>query len=476
VTFTAAEAARAAGGRIQRGPGEARARGLSIDSRTLRPGQAFAAVVGARADAHAFAGDAARAGAPFVVAQREVEVPEGTAVVLVDDTTQALADLGSHLRSRGSLAVVGVTGSVGKTTTKTLAAAALEATASPGNLNTVYGLALALGNLPDDAGTAVMEMAISRPGEMAVLARMTRPDVMVLTNVAPVHTQFFASMEDLAREKASSLEGLAEGGGAAWNADDPLLDAAVRAALPAGARSLRFGASGEAAVRLLAWQGRGLEGGRLAVGLPDGGEIAVDLRLPGRHNALNALAALSAGLLLGMDPVEMAARMAMVEPLEGRGRTLRMAGLTIIDESYNANPRAVEAALATLAGGEATRRIAVLGDMLELGEASARHHEEAGRAAAGAGVDLLVGVGREMARAVEAAREAGLDEAVHFETAEAAARWLAAAWAPGDLVLVKGSRAIGTEKVIQALRESAEAGGKGPCRGNGCRCSEGTGG
>jgi UDP-N-acetylmuramoyl-tripeptide--D-alanyl-D-alanine ligase len=476
VIFTAAEVARAAGGSIGQGPSEVRARGLSIDTRTLRPGQAFAAVVGARADAHDFVAEAAGAGAPFVIAQREVAVPEGTAVVLVEDTTQALAGLASYLRARESLAVVGVTGSTGKTTTKTLAAAALEAASSPGNLNTVYGLALALGNLPEGTGTAVMEMAISQPGEMAVLARMIRPDVMVLTNVAPVHTEFFGSMEELAREKASCLEGLAEGGAAAWNTDDPLLGPAVRQALPEGARTLPFGASEAAAVRLLAWQGKGLEGGRLAVGLPDGGEIPVDLRLPGRHNAFNAMAALAAGLLLGADPVAMAGRMALVEPVEGRGRILRMAGLTVIDESYNANPRAVEAALANLAAAEATRRIAVLGDMLELGDSAPSHHEEAGRAAARAGVDLLVGIGRQMARAVEAACEAGLDEAVHFETSEAAAGWLAAAWSPGDLVLVKGSRSIGTEKVIQALRASAESGGKGPCCGDGCRCAEGKGG
>lgn len=439
----------------------------------MRPGQAFAAIKGSRADGHAFAAAAARAGAAFLILQREVEVPEGTPVVLVPDTTIALRDLAAWLRSRDDLEVVGVTGSAGKTTTKALTAAALNAWASPGNYNTVYGLALALAEMPEGTRTAVLEMGISAPGEMADLTAIARPDAVVLLNVAPAHTEFFSGLAALAAEKASVLAGLRPGGGAVWNADDPLLEAAVLRALPDGAKTLRFGAGEGAEVRLESWEPRGLQGGKLVARLPEGERIAVHLGVPGRHNALNALAALAVGLLLGRDVGAMAEALAAATPLEGRGRVLSLGPVTVLDESYNANPRSVEAALRTLReGAEGRRTVAVLGDMLELGRESGRHHRDVGLVAAREGISVLIGVGEAMEAGVAAAREAGLAAAVHVPDAARAGRWLAEHWQPGDLVLVKGSRRIGTEAVIDALSRAVE--GRSP-QPSGCGNTAGAG-
>lgn len=455
MTFTAAETARATGGRILAGE-DAPARGLSIDTRTLRRGQAFFALVGERVDSHELIADAHGAGAAFLVIHRDVESPEGATLVRVENTEAALADLGAWLRGREELCVVGVTGSVGKTSTKALLAAALEAESSPGSYNTVYGLPLTLANLPEGAERVVLEMGVSEPGEMARLRRIAEPDVMVLLNVAPAHTEALGSVEGVAREKAASAASLRPGaGGVVWNADDSLLESAVREVLPEDVTALRFGESEGADLRLVSWQPIDLGGGRVTARLPDGGAITFELSLPGRHNALNALAALAAGLLLGEDAEAMARRLEGVQPPPGRGRVMDLGGLRVVDDSYNANPRSLEAALALLAGAPAGRKIAVLGDMKELGAASPAHHEAAGEMAARAGVDLLLLVGEEMALAEGPAREGGIADVHRFADAAAAGSWLAGHLREGDLVLVKGSRAMALESVVEALREAA---------------------
>jgi UDP-N-acetylmuramoyl-tripeptide--D-alanyl-D-alanine ligase len=245
-----------------------------------------------------------------------------------------------------------------------------------------------------------------------------------------------------------------------WSADDEALDEAARQAVPDGATTLRFGESPRAEVRLLRREDLGLAGSRLQVGLPGGGEVEIRLPLPGLHNARNALAAMAVATLVGVPAAEAAERISGCGALAGRGRVVRLGEATVLDESYNSNPRALEEVLALVASLEGYRRkAAALGDMLELGDLEADAHEEAGRQAARAGVELLAGVGPRMAAAVEAARAEGVGTAVHFPDSAEAGRWLAGEIGPGDLLVVKGSRGMRMEAVLEAL--GAPGGGIG---------------
>jgi len=423
--------------------------GVSIDSRTLGPGALFVAIAGPRFDGHDFLEEAARHGAVAALVHREVRAPEGLELVRVPDTTKALADLARQVRQAAGVPVVGITGSTGKTTTKEMAAAILE-TRGPvlrteGNLNNRYGLPLTLLRLEAQHTAAVLEMGMSAAGELRVLADVARPDVAVITNVAPVHLEFFESVDAIARAKAEILEGLAPGGAAVLNGDDPRLR---RLGEARRGRCVWFGRDRAFDVSAEGWKGTAFG---MRFDLRVGGR-SVDVALPmgGLHVLSNFLAAAAAAHALGIEATAMAEAAPHMKAARHRGEVLRLeGGVTLLDDCYNSNPVAVEAAVATLGMAAGRRRVAVLGDMLELGPAAAEIHRATGEGVAEK-LDALVGVGPLSVGFLEGAAKGGATLA-HFPDAAAAAAAISGLVRAGDAVLVKGSRGVRLEAVVEAL-------------------------
>ncbi len=446
--------------------------GYSIDSRTAREGDLFFAIRGERFDGHEFVGAALARGAVASVVERPVADVADERLLRVDDSLEALQRLAHRVIVEWGGPVVGVTGSAGKTTTKDLTARVLSAAGpthkSVGNLNNAYGLPKSVlemvsgGRSASDYEYCVLEMGMSTPGEIRRLAELAPPRAAVVTIVAPVHTEFFEDgVEGVARAKAELVEGLLSGGVAVLNADDERV--ARMASLRRDVDVVRYGFGPDAEVTARDLESEGIGGSRFRLVTPEG-EADVRLPLVGRHNVSNALAAAGAGRGLGLGVDEIATALSHAEPSNMRGQVVRLAnGATVLDDSYNSSPRAFEAMVAALAGiDEARRRIVVAGEMLELGRESERMHREAGGAAARAGVDLLVGVRGDARALVEAARDAGMgDSATYVESPEAAADLLVAELREGDVVLVKGSRGVATDRVVTRLVEAFGAGGAG---------------
>jgi UDP-N-acetylmuramoyl-tripeptide--D-alanyl-D-alanine ligase len=454
------EAARAVGGRVLGGvsSGDAMIDGAAIDSRAVRGGELFFAFGGTRTDGHRFVPDAFSRGAAAAMVQEDLSVPATGALIRVDDTFQALHDLARHVRSRVPQKLVGITGSAGKTTTKELLGAMLAArfrtSWTPGNLNNLYGFPLSLLNLPDNTEWMVAEMGMSEPGELAKLSLLGRPDAAVFTVVRPVHLEFFDSVQAIAEAKSELLAGLAPGGLVVANADDPEVSRIARR--HQGARVVWYGVRSEdvdvRATEVAPEPDAGIGGiGSRFVLIAGGERQEVRLPLHGLYNVENCLAAAACAWALGLSLAEVAGAVREVQPASMRGvvhRTER--GFTLIDDSYNSNPDAVGRALEGAAVLPASRRVAVLGDMLELGPEGPRFHRESGERAARLGFSLVAGVGELSRHLVEGARAAGA-EAVWLPDAAAAADWAAGAVGAGDLVIVKGSRGVRLEKVVRRL-------------------------
>lgn len=445
------ELAAAAGGRLAGSRADRAVSGVSIDTRTLRVGELFVAVAGPRFDGHDFLAAAAARGALAAMVSREVAAPPGLELIRVDDTTRALADLARHFRLASGVPLVAVTGSTGKTTTKDMTAALLETRGpvlrSEGNLNNRYGVPLTLLRLRPEHKAAVLEMGMSAKGELAVLTRIGRPDVAVITNVAPVHLEFFDSLDAIARAKAEILEGLRTFGAAVLNHDDPLTR---RIGEQFAGDVVWFGRDRACDVSALNLRGS-IHGMRFDLRL-QGKSYDVALPLPGHHSVMNFLAAAAAAQRLGLKGHELAERAQALEPAPRRGQTLRLnGGITLLDDSYNSNPVAVAAAVSALAFAPG-RKLAFLGDMLELGEAAPRLHEETGERIAPS-LDALVGVGPLASALLKGAGKAGLQgHALHwYQDAGAAAAVAHRIVRPGDAVLVKGSRGVRMEQVVDAL-------------------------
>ncbi|HEX9185596.1 MAG TPA: UDP-N-acetylmuramoyl-tripeptide--D-alanyl-D-alanine ligase [Vicinamibacteria bacterium] len=460
------------------GPPEAGFASVSIDSRTLEPGALFVAVKGQRLDGHDFLAEARARGARAALVHREVPAPAGLTLVRVKDTTRGLSDLARHVRRAADLPVVGVTGSVGKTTTKDMTAHLLavrggEVLKTEGNLNNQYGLPLTLLRLRPEHTAAVLEMGMSAPGEIRALAALAEPDVATITRVAPVHLEFFPSVDAIADAKAEILEGLRPGGAAVLNGDDPRLRAVAerfRGRVVWFGRDRRFDVSAEDE-RTDALPNRGPSQGpsrertrstRASLGSGLGTRftlrvagLAVDVALPltGPHFVSNFLAAAAAAHALGVTPMAMAEAASSLLPARHRGEVVRLGeGVTLLDDCYNSSPEALESAVVALCLVPGRRRVAILGDMLELGPSGEALHRAAGRSLAGR-VDAVLGVGALAAAIVEGAREAGMAEgAVHHVPAAAdAVAALPAFVEPGDAVLVKASRGMRLETVVDAL-------------------------
>jgi UDP-N-acetylmuramoyl-tripeptide--D-alanyl-D-alanine ligase len=444
--------AEAVGGRLD-GPA-ATVTGAASDSRSVRSGDLFVAVLGERVDGHDHVDEAIGAGAAGALVSSDA--PFAGPVIRVPDTREALLRLAADERSSLRAEVVGITGSSGKTSVKDLAAAVLgtrfRVHASPRSFNTEIGVPLTLLSAPDEVEVVVCEMGSRGPGHIARLCEVARPAVGVVTNVGPAHLEMFGSVDRVAEAKGELVEALPEDGTAVLNADDPRVSAFdVRTR----ARVLRFGTVPDAEVRGedLRLDGAGLASFTLRV---PGGSERVELAVPGEHMAWNALAAAATGVALGLTAGECAAGLKearvsswRMEIAEGPG------GIRILNDAYNANPTSMAAALKAarwIAGSHAC--VAVLGAMAELGAASGAEHERVGELAARLGIDHLIVVGEDAGRiAVGAVRE-GVepDRVTRCDTPEEAAEAALRMATPGDLVLVKGSRAAGLERVVEAMR------------------------
>lgn len=426
--------------------------GVSIDSRTLAVGEAFFAIHGHRLDGHEFLADAAARGAGCLVVQAlPDEVPAGVPLVMVEDTTKALGRLAAHHRARFDVPVVAVTGSNGKTTTKEMIAGVLGTrwrTHRPrSSFNNQWGLPLTLFALGPEHDALVVEIGANQPGEIAYLAGLARPTVSVVTTVAAVHTEFFRTLDGVRDEKAALVRALGSDGFAVLNADDPRVASMAR---DTSATVVTYGRASSARVR--ATNERDEPGGVAFTLHADGGQAPVTLAFAGRHNVGNALAAAGAGVALGFSLDEIASGLETARPVAGRCVWKAAGGVRILDDTYNANPVSVAAALDTVAAHRGdSRLILVLGDMLELGDIAESAHRELGRRVAAMGAAHFIGVGRYAALAVEAARAAGLAEARQAATFEDTMAELLKCVAPGDLVLVKGSRGMRMERVVDAL-------------------------
>jgi UDP-N-acetylmuramoyl-tripeptide--D-alanyl-D-alanine ligase len=439
----------------------ARLAGVSINSRTVARGELFVAIHGARHDGHNFVVAALEAGASAGVVggdrlSRYAE-PHRSKLFAVPDTLVALQDLAQAVRARWGRRLAAVTGSAGKTTTKEILAALLAARfrvlKSEGNLNNEYGLPLQLLRLEDADEAAVVELGMSHAGELKRLAEIARPDVGVVTRVAPVHLEFFASVEEIALAKRELIEGLAGRESVAiLNADDPLV---ARFAQVAPGRVATFGVAERADFHAENIQDRGLNGSEFDFLGPDG-RARLRLPLAGRHNISNALAALAAASVWGVGASEAREIFPKLEATGMRGRVLHYdTGLTVINDCYNSNPVALRAMVELLINTPAAgRHILAAGEMLELGPASAELHREAGRAAAATGgLDWMIGVQGEAGNFVRGAIEAGhpASQAKFCESSAEAGSFVENLIEQGDVLLVKGSRGVKMERIVEAL-------------------------
>jgi UDP-N-acetylmuramoyl-tripeptide--D-alanyl-D-alanine ligase len=465
--WTSDELVAATGGRATM-PFEAA--GISIDSRAIARGDLFVALAGPRVDGHDYVSSALKQGGCAAMVHR---LPPGsddrTPLLIVHDTMAALQALGAASRQRTGAAIVAVTGSVGKTGTKEALREALsrlgETHASAGSLNNHWGVPLSLARMPRTARYGVFELGMNHPGEIDALTRLVRPQVAVITTIEPAHLGFFASVEEIADAKAEIFRGMDHAGAAVLNRDNPYFHRLAAAAQAAGiGRVLGFGADPGAQIRLVDCH---LHATASAVTVNLMGEL-VDycLGIPGRHWVMNSLAVLGAVKALGGDIVAAASAFATLRAPEGRGRRFRIAlprgEAELIDESYNASPASMRAAIAVLGAAQPAaggRRIAILGDMLELGEGSAALHAALAEPLREAGIDLVFTVGPEMA-ALDAALPAR-NRGGHEANAAAMADSVAAKLRPGDVVTIKGSHGIRMDTIVARLKMAPALAAKG---------------
>ncbi|MGD0512339.1 MAG: UDP-N-acetylmuramoyl-tripeptide--D-alanyl-D-alanine ligase [Terriglobales bacterium] len=386
------------------------AQGYSIDSRSIQRGELFLAVKGERMDGHDFVTQALEKGAVAAVIRKDqlARYPLKTGLITVDDTLTALQTLATAVRRLWAKPLIGVTGSAGKTTTKEAIAHVLSARfrvlKSEGNFNNHFGLPLMLLKIEPEHDLAVIEMGMSHAGEIAALAKIAQPEIGVVTNVAPVHLEFFESIAGIARAKYELVEALPATGTAVLNADDEYVSQFGR---DFHGKVVLYGLRTSADVRAENIEPRGSDGSTFDVVVGSCREKAI-LHLVGAHNIYNALAAVAVGLERGLSPSEAVAALATLAPADKRGQVVNLGNITIINDCYNCNPKALEAMVDALAAMPAKRRIVVVGEMLELGPASEELHRQAGRHIATKKINVLLGVRGQAQQVVEAANEAGM--------------------------------------------------------------------
>jgi UDP-N-acetylmuramoyl-tripeptide--D-alanyl-D-alanine ligase len=450
-TLTLREIAAMTGGRVIQG-GDIATHSVVIDSREVKPDSVFFAIQGERLDGHQFVPQALQTAAGAVVSQLPENVPGDKGIVQVGDTTLALQMLARAIRQRFDFLLIAITGSAGKTTTKemiaTLVGSEKRTFKSWGNFNNLIGCPLCIDNTPDDAEVVVSEMGMNHKGEIATLAALTRPDIGVYTNIAPVHIEFFGTIEKIAEAKRELLENVKSDGTIVLNADN---EHVMRISEGFTGTKVTYGIDKAADYRATAVTERGLLGTRFTI-RAEGEDRDFELALPGRHNLANLLAAIATARVAGISWDGIAAGIANVKPAYHRGVVVPYRGATIYDDSYNSNPFALASALTLLRQAEAKRRIAVIGDMLELGEKELDYHRESGRAIPNE-VDVVIGVGRRAKSLLDGARDAGFGDGklFHFDDAQVAGEFLQGFIREGDLVLIKASRGIGLDRIVTML-------------------------
>jgi UDP-N-acetylmuramoyl-tripeptide--D-alanyl-D-alanine ligase len=461
-----ADIAAATGGRLVGASPQETVRSVSTDTRTLRPGELFVALVGERFDGHGFIAQALAKRAVAVVVE-EARVPRGVAcrpAIVVGDTTRALQDVARANRARSRCTVLAVTGSNGKTTTKdfiaTLAGRHLETVSSEGSFNNHVGVPLTLLRISSSTRLAVVEIGMSAAGEIRALAAVAQPEVGVITNVNPAHLEFFDSVAAIADAKAELVESLPPDGTAVLNADDAWVRQIGERWT---ARRIMYGTSPEADVQLSILD-ETASGSEVRLRCFDGPEIEAVIPAPGRHNALNAAAAVAACCAVGLEPAAVIEGFAALQLPKMRFERRECGGVLVINDAYNANPESMRAALETFAAMPVEgRRVVVLGEMRELGDQSLAAHREVGRRVARHGFARLVTTGGYARRIAEAAIEHGMPArcVTTCNGTQDATKRLRDELRPGDAVLIKGSRAVGMERIVEGL---TAAGGRAPGR------------
>ena len=426
------------------------AEGYSIDSRTVGPGELFFAVKGERLDGHDYVNAALERGAVAAIVRKDElhRFDSRQRLLAVDDTLVALQGLATAVRKLWGKPLVGVTGSAGKTTTKEAIAHVLAAKfrvlKSEGNFNNHFGLPLMLLKLEPEHDVAVIEMGMSHAGEIRALAKIAQPEIGVVTNVAPVHLEFFDSLAGIAKAKYELVESLPANGTAVLNADDEYVSQFGRGFK---GKVVLYGTQATADVRAENVQTRGAEGSEFDIVVASARQHT-RMPLVGEHNVLNAAAAVAVGLVRGIGLAEIVAALATLKPAEKRGQVLQVGNIMVINDCYNSNPKALNAMVDALSTMKAGRRIVVAGEMLELGSAGEEMHRAAGQHIARKKIDVLIGV-RGLAKAmVEGARDAG-GSAEFVASPEAAGEWLSRETQDGDVVLLKASRGVKLEKALE---------------------------
>ena len=456
VLASAALVAKATGGKLVAGDAKVACSAVGTDSRAPLEDSLFVALSGENFNGADFCADAVAGGARILVV-KNTDWSKGlkgdlkdAAVVTVGDTLHALGDLAAWRRAAFKIRLVGITGSNGKTSTKEMTAAVLGGApgvlSNQGNLNNLVGMPRSLLSLGKDHHHAVMEMGMNRPGEIARLAEIARPQVGVLTNVHPVHLEGLGSLQAVAEAKGELLEALPADGVAVLNADDPYV---LKQAARTKARQVTFGKSPSAEVRVVSAR-QDAQSVDVELDLA-GKKLQVRIDRPGLHNALNAAAAAAVGMVEGIEPERIAERIGRASLPALRMEQLELGSGRLLVDCYNANPRSVEAALATLRDLADGPAFAVLGDMRELGEASEELHRKTGQAAAGADLSGLCTFGAEARAIASGAREGGLSEVQETESIDEAIGWTRQRLKAGGWVLIKGSRAMRMERIAETI-------------------------
>src|SRR5436305_5702029 len=433
----------------------------SIDSRTIQPGDLFFAVKGERLDGHDFVEQALRRGAVAAVVQSDEagRYSDKSRLVPVHDTLVALQTLATAVRALWGKPLIGVTGSTGKTTTKEAIAHVLSSRfrvlKSEGNFNNHFGLPLTLLRLEPEHDAAVIEMGMSHLGEIAALAKIAQPEIGVVTNVAPVHLEFFESIGEIARAKYELIDSLPAGGIALLNADDEYVSQFGR---DFHGKVVLYGLRTQADVRAENAKHHGAEGSTFDV-VVGGCREKASLPLVGAHNIYNALAAVAVGIDRGLTLSEALGALATLAPADKRGEVVKLGNITIINDCYNSNPKALDAMVDALAAMPAKRRIVVAGEMLELGAAGEEMHRSSGRHMAERKIDVLVGVRGLAQSMVDSARESGM-RAEFLATPQEAGEWLARETREGEVGLLKASRGVKLEQALEYWK-SHRAGASG---------------
>ena len=453
---TVAELLTATAGELRQGDAATAVSAMITDSRAIKPGAAFFALSGEKFDGHAYAAQAANAGAVCVVVSKPVEVPAATAVILVKDVLTAYQQAAAWHRRQFDIPVVAITGSNGKTSTKEIVAAVLSARfcvlKTQANFNNEIGLPKTLLQLTQAHQAAVVEMGMRQLGEIQLLANIAHPTVGVVTNVGETHIERLGSIENIAKAKQELIDCLDKDSLAVLNGDDPFVR---RMAQAAKGRVVLYGEATDCTYRLLSYS-LGGDGSAFCWQDADGASYQAVLPAAGKHQLMNAMAAIAVARQLGMTP--QAVNEALQEASLGdlRQQVLSFGAVRVLNDAYNASPLSMAAALNVLAvTGASERRVALLGDMLELGDTSETAHYEVGKKAATCGVSVLAAVGEYAAATVRGAQEHGVLSCAAFADKEAAWAWLAPQLAAKDIVLLKGSRGLKMETFLPLFEKFA---------------------